>query len=116
MLTLDRQHPAFSLPLELLCLLPCEPEHSYIDGDGPGALREHLVRDLELPNQCQLSGLVSLLWERYQFAPTGFNMVVDDHRGQAKRRALRIRRGDWERAQELCDDYLMAVYGKRREF
>lgn len=104
------------MPLELLCLLPCEPEHTLLDGEGPGALRDNLIRDLDLINHAKLSGLISLLWERYRLAPSGFNMVMDDP-DQAKRRALRIRRGDWERAQELCDDYFAAVYpGKRREF
>lgn len=116
MLTLARDHPKFALELELLCLLPCEPEHAYLDGCGPGALRDDVIRDFDMGHQISIRTLLDELYERHALAIQGFNMIVDDHCGKAKRRALRIRRNDWVRSQELCEEYLLAVYGKRRAF
>ena len=55
-LELHREHPEFSLSMELLCLLPCEPAEAWV---------EDLKCDLGLQYQAEVDHLIDALTERF---------------------------------------------------
>ncbi len=127
MLALARAHPDFSLELELLCsLMPAREDQEVLDiGEGPGALRSDLARDLfdssrqdGMPELIAAANRRYLLWllQRGLKSPSefpaieGFNMrwAGVTHRLS---RALRVRREHWPHVERMASEYMQRVYG-----
>lgn len=95
----------YCIELEFLASLPPEPENvEALDvGVGPGAPLDLLCRDFHLFGQPEARELIARIEEQYGVTIVGLN--VRDRPGQRARRALRIERESWPRAQGMLELY-----------